>query len=357
MGSQQFCGQIHVQFLQTIFNFLHSAAQQPTPRSHVERLRQQAQVDALCQATPCWWMQVHSAFTCMPYLVLRENEVLLSQTRHLFRTWFAILIGCLEPISSCAMQDVYDPELAAQRAGEELLAEEERLKAQAAAKKAKKQRQKAKKQQAQASLQTGPALPPELASSEALHHDCMPDAQVPLPSAQVSELPGSEPLCSEQQAPSDGHFPPSGGHEQANGQQAKSGGHQQAADAPAASAQSAESAVEQRSHTDQRQASQSDQASADPCSSSLSNGSASAGTLNRLAPMSTACPDEMADGRQVAYGPEAVQLKQRRESRDQKADHQFLQALFCCPLTHVSLASQARHQCAIIIAQASSHNC
>ena len=225
------------------------------------------------------------------------------------------------------------------------MAEEERLKAQAVAKKAKKQRQKAKKQQAQAALQTSPALAPELASSEALHPDRMPDAQVPLPSAQVNELTGSEPLCNGQQAQSDGHFHPSDGHEQANGQQATSGEHQQAADAPAASAQSAEPAVERRSDTDQQQASQSDQASADPCSPSLSHGSASAGTLNRLAPLSTACPDEMSVSRQVVYGPEAVKLKQTREGCDQKADHQFLQALFCCPLTHVSLASQASLQC------------
>ena len=255
-------------------------------------------------------------------------------------------MGAQTPTSSCALQDVYDPEEAAQRAGEELLAEEERLKAQAAAKKAKKQRQKAKKQQAQAALQTGPALAPEPASSEGMPDgNCMPDAHVPVPSTQANQLTGSELVCSGQQAPSDGHIPPSGGHEQANGQQATSGGHQQAADAPAASAQSTESAVERRSHTDQQQASQSDQASTDPCSSRLSHGSASAGTLNKLAPLSTVCLDEMADSWQAASGPEAVQLKQTREGCDPKADHQFLQALFCCPLTHVSLASQASHQC------------
>ena len=242
------------------------------------------------------------------------------------------------------MQDVYDPELAAQRAGEELLAEEERLKAQAAAKKAKKQRQKAKKQQAQASLQTGPASPPEPASSEALHHGHMPDAHVPVPSAQANQLTGSEPLCIEQQPPAEGHIPHPGGHEQANGQQATPGGHQQAADAPAASAQVAEPAVQGHSHTDQQQASQPDQASADPCSPSLSHASASAGTLNTLAPLATACPDEMADSWQVASGPEAIQM-QRREGCDQIGDHQFLQALFCCPLTHVSLASPASLQC------------
>ena len=320
------------------------------------------------------------------------------------------MIGCLEPISSCALQDVYapklaahragddpevaaqragdspevaaqragdDPEVAAQRAGEELLAEEEHLKAQAAAKKAKKQRQKAKKQQAQAALQTGPALAPEPASSEAMPDDnCMPDAPVPVPSTQGNQLTGSEPSCSGQQAPSDGHFahfdgheqangqqalaeghvPYPDGHEQANGQQATPGGHQQAADAPAASAQVAEPAVQGHSHTDQQQASQPDQASADPCSPSLSHASASAGTLNTLAPLATACPDEMADSWQVASGPEAIQM-QRREGCDQIGDHQFLQALFCCPLTHVSLASQASHQCAKIMYQASSHNC
>ena len=67
-----------------------------TPRSHVERLWQQAQVDALCQATPFWWVQVFSVLSRMPYLVLLDSEVLLSQTNHLFRTWSAILIGCLD---------------------------------------------------------------------------------------------------------------------------------------------------------------------------------------------------------------------------------------------------------------------
>ena len=310
---------------------------------------------------------------------------LVSQTKRLFRTWCAILIGCLLPIRSCALQDVDDPEEAAERAGEELLAEEERLKAQAAAKKAKKQRQKAKKQQAQAALQTGPALAPEPASSEALHHDRMPDAPVPVPGTQTNQLTGSEPLCSGQQAPSDGHIPPSSGHEQANGQQAPSdghfppssrheqangqqapsdgrfphsggpeqangqqttcGGHQQDADTPAASSLSAESAAERHSQNDQQQASQSDQASTDPGSSKQDLGLAPAGILTRLAPPRTACPDDMADSWQVAPEPEAIQVKQRRERCDQKADHQFLQALFCCPLTHVSLTSQARHHC------------
>ena len=92
--------QKYVEMLQTTCNFLHSAAQQSTPRSHVEPLRQQAWFDALRQATPFWSIQVYIALTRMPHLVLRDSEVLLAQSNHLFRTWSAILIGCLKPISS-----------------------------------------------------------------------------------------------------------------------------------------------------------------------------------------------------------------------------------------------------------------
>ena len=41
-----------------------------------------------------WVILVYAALTRMPHLVLRESEVLLSQTKHLFRTWSAILVGC-----------------------------------------------------------------------------------------------------------------------------------------------------------------------------------------------------------------------------------------------------------------------
>ena len=194
----------------------------------------------------------------------------------------------------------------------------------------------------------------------------MSDAHVPVPSAQVKELAGSELSHSEQQqapeghiphpdtleqangqqAPSDGHFSPSDRLEQANGQQAASNGHQQDADTLAAHLSlSVESAAEQHFKDDQRQASRSVQASTDACSSNLSHGSACAGTFTKVAPLSTACADELADSRQAVSEPEAVHLQPTREGCDQKADHQFLQALFCCPLTHVSLASPASLQC------------